>query len=164
MAKKRINWTKLFIFFVVVILVGGIGWIAGSVISQYDVTRYEDSVDIFIGKGVENGGVTAVYGEQKTLLNSSNFQSMRNLLTITERQKLLSAPSTEGKTSITVTVDEKNYFVAYFLNESGDTYLHTCLDGKTRNFFVDGPKYQIFSRMLKYISPEGVYGANESIS
>ena len=52
MAAKRINWTKIFMFTVILVLVGGVGWIAGSVITRYDVTRYEDSVDVFIGKDV----------------------------------------------------------------------------------------------------------------
>ena len=151
-------------FAVILVLVGGIGWIAGSVISRYDVTRYEDSVDVFIGKGVGSKNVIAEYNGQKTRVNGSNFQGLRNLLTITERQKLLSPPSVENKQYLTVTVDEKNYLIVYYLNENGDTLLITCFDGKTRNFFIDGPKYQVFDRTLKYISPEGVYGENKILS
>lgn len=164
MAHRRINWTKIFIFTVILVLVGGVGWIAGSVISRYDVTRYEDSVDVFIGKGVASQNIIAEYDGQKTQVNIYNFQAMRNLLTITERQKLLSPPSAEDKLFITVTVDEKNYFVVYYLNENGDTLLRTCFEGKIRNFFIDGPHYQVFDRTLKYIAPEGVYGTNEIIS
>lgn len=164
MAHKRINWTKIFMFTVIFVLVCGIGWIAGSVISRYDVTRYEDSVDVFIGKGVGSKNVIAEYDEQKTQVNGTNFQSLRNLLTITERQKLLTPPSTENKLSITVTVDKDYYIVVYYLNENCDTLLRTCFDGKVRNFFIDGPKYQVFDRILKYISPEGVYGNNDIIS
>jgi hypothetical protein len=165
LAHKRINWAKIFMFTVILALVGGVGWIAGSVITRYDITRYEDSVDIFIGKGVGSQNITAEYEyeQQKTQVNVYNFQAMRNLLTITERQKLISPPSVEDKLSITVTVDKNNYFIVYYLNENGDTLLHTCFDGKIRNFFVDGPHYQVFDRILKYISPEGVYGENELI-
>ncbi len=160
LAQKRIIGTKIFVFTVIILLIGGITWIIGTVVTRYDVTRYEDSVDVFIGKGVESGNVTAVYGEQKLLVNLNNFQAMRSLLTITERQKLFSSPSTENRLSIMVTVDEENYFIVYYLNENGDTLLRTCLDGKIRNFFIDGPHYQVFDRMLKYISPDGVSDNN----
>jgi len=160
LAQKRIIGTKIFMFAVIILLIGGITWIIDTVVTRYDVMRYEDSVDVFIGKGVESGNVTAVYGEQKILVNLNNFQAMRSLLTITERQKLLSPPSTENRLSIMVTVDEENYFIVYYLNENGDTLLRTCLDGKIRNFFIDGPHYQVFDRMLKYMSPGGVNDNN----
>lgn len=163
MAFKRINWTKIFMISVIALLISGIGWIAGSVISQYDVTRYEDSVDVFFGNGIASGTVIAVYNNQKVLLNQNNFQAMRNLLTITERQKISSSPSIDGKESITVTIDEDNYFIIYMLDEDADVFLHTCFGGRIRNFLVDGPKYRIFARALKYITPEGVYGTNELI-
>jgi len=160
---KRPNWSKIFMFSVILLLVGGIGWVAGSVISRYDVTRYEDSVDVFIGKGVESQTVIAEYGDQKTQLNSYNFQALRDLLTITERKKILSAPDTTGLEFITVTVDSENYLTFYRLNDDEDTLIVTCFEGKKRNFLVDGPKYRVFSRTLTYISPEGLNGQNEVI-
>lgn len=151
-------------FGVIILFIGGIAWISNTVITRYDVMRYEDSVDVFIGKGVESGNVIAEYREQKTLVNGYNFQAMRDLLTITERQKIIFLPDTGGKESITVTFDKDNYFNLYMMDENADTLLCICLDGKTRSFLIDGPKYRVFSRALKYIAPDGAYGQNDLIT
>ncbi len=141
------------------LMVGAIVVFVGIRFSQ---VQYEKDTQAHFMAIAQDGEMTAVCGDQTTLVSPDNWGRAQWLLTITERKSLMFKPdaSLDGAVVFSLS-DGTEYTIATDESAEDSVYICYAFEGREKWFRVEG--YDIMNWAMRVASPEGVYAPNEVI-
>jgi hypothetical protein len=146
-----------------VLLVGGIAFMAGSLWYRSDKVNYKMDIVKYAGEAQDGGGILATCAGQTTRILNSNVDRLIWALTIGEGKRQIQLYDRESpKVNVTIRFGEKLTITVWPLSDQSDkVFIRFRGPGKSRQYTLEG--YKTMEWLQKIISPEGYWEPNEVV-